>query len=79
MPNSIPELQAALQAALKSESMYALRYTQDLYVLKYGQDWKQLIPSFPSDYLLHIVCLGTDKIMWQNGRSERYGKEGLEQ
>lgn len=55
---------------------YQLRYTQDLQRIRQADDWRELV-VLSSDYLLHIIDLTTGEVVWQNGKSNRYGNQGV--
>ena len=56
--------------------MYALRYTQDLSIIRTSDDVGEL--KTKSDYRIHIIDLTSGKVVWQNTVSERYGVVGFE-
>ena len=61
---------------------YHLRYTNDLHVLKSGDDLNELTAE-RSDYKVHVVDTHNQndivlwEIVWQNSRSDRYGDAGV--
>lgn len=61
-----------------SGSRYQVRYTSDLAVAAIGDDLEELVRRFRTgDFLVHILDTTSGEIVWQSGRSIRFGTVGL--
>ena len=59
------------------QERFVLRYTSDLYVIKTGPSISSVLPQLEGDYKMNIYDRQTQKVVWQNSPSERFGNTGV--